>query len=108
MNVTAVRLRAHGEPLEVEEVALAEPADGEVVVEMAFAGVNPVDRYQAEGRVAPHAPLPRTLGSEGAGTVDGRPVMVTGYGLGSTRAGVWATAAVVPEEALIPVPDGVR
>lgn len=101
MKVKAVRLLSHSEPLAVEEVELAEPGQGEVVVDMAFAGVNPVDRYQADGRVAPDAPRPRTLGSEGAGTVDGRPVLVRGHG-------VWATAAVVAEQALIPVPDGVR
>lgn len=107
MNVKAARLLGHSQPLQVQDVALAEPGDGEVVVEMAFAGVNPVDRYQAEGRVAPNAPVPRTLGSEGSGTVDGRPVMVRGHGLGSERDGLWATAAVVPEKALIPVPEGV-
>lgn len=101
MKVRAVRLLSHSEPLAVEEVELAEPGKGEVVVEMAFAGVNPVDRYQAEGRVAQNVPLPRTLGSEGAGTADGRPVMVRGRAL-------WATAAVVAEKALIPVPEGVR
>lgn len=108
MKIKAARLKRHSAPLEVEEVDLPEPADGEVVVEMAFAGVNPVDRYQAEGRVAPDAPVPRTLGSEGAGTVEGRPVMIRGHGLGSKRDGLWANAAVVPEKALIPVPDGVR
>lgn len=107
MKIKAARLLAHSDPLEVEEIDLAEPADDEVIVEMAFGGVNPVDRYQAEGRVAPDAPRPRTLGAEGAGTVDGRPVMIRGYGLGSRRDGLWATAAVVPEEALIPVPEGV-
>lgn len=30
-------------------------------------GVNPVDRYGAEGAVAPDGPLPRTLGGEAAG-----------------------------------------
>ena len=108
MRVRAVRLLSHSEPLAVEEVELADPGEGEVLIEMSFAGVNPVDRYQAEGRVAPDAPVPRTLGSEGAGTVDGRAVMVRGHGLGSRRDGLWGTAAVVPEEALIPIPDGVR
>lgn len=107
MRVRAARLREHSEPLEVEEVELPEPTDGEVVVEMAFAGVNPVDRYQAEGRTAPDAPRPRTLGSEGSGRIDGRPVMVRGFGLGSRRDGLWATHAVVPEAALVPIPEGV-
>ncbi|HET6964405.1 MAG TPA: zinc-binding alcohol dehydrogenase family protein, partial [Acidimicrobiales bacterium] len=107
MRVRAARLKAHGQPLVVEEVELAAPGEGEVLVDMAYAGVNPVDRYQAEGRVAPDAPVPRTLGSEGAGLVEGTPVMVRGNGLGKERDGLWATAAVVPERALIPVPEGV-
>ena len=49
----AARLHAPGKPLVVEEIALPEPGDGEVAVDMAFAGVNPVDRYIAAGRVAP-------------------------------------------------------
>jgi NADPH2:quinone reductase len=107
VKTVAARLKQHGHPFEVEEVTLADPAEGEVVLQMAFAGVNPVDRYQAEGRVAPEIPLPRTLGSEGAGWMGGQPVMVRGHGLGSKRDGLWAGAAVVPARALIPVPEGV-
>jgi len=107
MKTTAARLVAHGEPLSVEEVDLAQPGEGEVVVEMAFGSVNPVDRYGALGRVAPDGPLPRTLGQEGSGTLDGRPVVVAGEGLALTRDGVWSRLAVVPRSALTPVPDGV-
>jgi NADPH2:quinone reductase len=107
MRVTAARLIQHGQPLQIEELDLAEPGDEEAVLEIAYAGVNPVDTYAARGLVAPGAPLPRTLGGEAAGTVDGRPVMVRGYGLGATRDGVWASAAVVPRGALIDVPEGV-
>lgn len=77
-------------------------------MEVAYSGVNPVDIYAAHGKVAPDAPVPRTLGGEGAGTVDGRPVLVRGYGIGTARDGVWANAAVVPRAALIDVPDGVE
>lgn len=106
-TVTAARLVAHGRPLSIEAIDLGEPAEGEVVIDMAFAGVNPVDGYQADGKVNPNGPLPRTLGTEGAGLVGGRPFVVRGHGLGSTRDGLWASAAVVPEDALIPVPVGV-
>jgi NADPH:quinone reductase len=108
MRVAAARLVEHGKPLVIEEVELPEPGDGETIVEMAYGGVNPVDRYAAMGRVAPDGPLPRTLGGEGSGTVDGRRVMVRGHGLGTSRDGVWAQAAVVPEAALVDVPDGVE
>ena len=107
MRVTAARLVQHGKPLQIEEVDIAEPGDQEALLEVAYAGVNPVDMYAAQGRVAPDAPVPRTLGGEAAGTVDGRPVMVRGYGLGTTRDGLWASAAVVPRGALIDVPAGV-
>ncbi len=107
MRVTAARLLGHGQPLRVEEVDLVEPGPGEVLVDLAFGGVNPVDRYGAMGRVAPRGPIPRTLGTEGAGRIDGRPVMVYGHGIGTTRDGLWASAAVVPSEAVIDVPAGV-
>jgi len=107
MRVTAARLMEHGKPLEIQEVGLPEPGDGEVVLEVAFSGVNPVDMYAAQGRVAAEAPVPRTLGTEGAGTVDGRPVVARGYGIGTARDGLWANAAVEPRAALVDVPEGV-
>lgn len=107
MRVTAARLVAHGEPLVVEEVELPEPGPDEVVVELAYGGVNPVDRYLALGRVAPDAPLPRTLGGEASGSVEGRRVLAWGHGLGAMRDGLWANRAVVPAGALTDVPEGV-
>lgn len=67
-----------------------------------------MDRYGAEGRVAPDGPLPRTLGGEASGTLDGRPVLVAGGGLGARRDGVWARAAVVPERSVLDLPEGVE
>jgi len=126
-TVRAARLITHGEPLRVEEVPLSggSPAErarprevaasareagasaDEVVVEMLYAGVNPIDRYIMLGRVAAEAPLPRTVGVEGVGTVDGRLVVVHGTGVATMREGLWATAARVPLTATVPVPDGV-
>jgi NADPH2:quinone reductase len=77
-------------------------------VELQFAGVNPVDRYNADGTVAPDGPLPRTLGGEAAGMADGRLVLVAGEGLGYSRDGLWAEAAVVPSAAVVDCPDGVE
>src|SRR5438067_1448096 len=85
----AARLHAPGKPLVVEEIALPEPGDGEVAVDMAFAGVNPVDRYIAEGRVAPAAP------ADLAGAVEGLAPTVVFDALG----GGFSAAAV---EALSP------
>lgn len=107
-TTTAARLHEHGAPLRVEEVALAEPRDGEVLVELAYAGVNPVDRYTAAGQVAADGPLPRTLGGEASGHLaDGTPVLVNGGGLGAGRDGVWAQRAVVACGSVVALPQGV-
>jgi NADPH2:quinone reductase len=105
----AARLHTPGKPLVVEEIDSPEAGAGEVAVDMAFGGVNPVDRYMAEGRAAPDAPLPRTLGMEGAGRVvgDGRPVLLHGAGLAMQRDGAWAERVVVPAGALTDIPAGV-
>lgn len=105
--VRAARLRAHDRPVQVEDVELPAAGPGEVRVELAFGGVNPVDMYGARGRVAADGPLPRTLGGEASGFLDGVPVLVAGTGLGSSRDGVWASEAVVPETAVVPLPEGV-
>jgi NADPH:quinone reductase len=107
-TIPAARLHEHGAPLVVEEVELRDPGPDEVLVELQFGGVNPVDRYGAEGRVAPDGPRPRTMGAEASGTVDGRRVLVAGGGLGARCDGVWAQAAVVPAASVFELPDGVE
>jgi NADPH2:quinone reductase len=106
-TVRAARLHEHGKPLVVENVELPEPGEDEVRVELRFGGVNPIDTYIAQGKVVPDAPLPRTLGGEASGTVDGRSVLVAGGGLGAIRDGVWAQAAVVPSGSVLDLPEGI-
>jgi NADPH:quinone reductase len=62
MRVSGARLVKHGQPLQVQKVDLAEAGQDEVVLQVAFSGVNPVDMYAAQGRVAQDAPVPRTHG----------------------------------------------
>jgi NADPH2:quinone reductase len=107
VSVRAARLVEHGKPLEVQDVELPKPREGEVLVELSYAGVNPVDRYNALGRVALDGPMPRTLGGEASGHLDGVPVVVAGEGLGSTRDGVFAEAVVVPAGMVVEIPRGV-
>jgi NADPH2:quinone reductase len=106
-RIRAARLVELGAPLEVREVDLPEPGDDEVLVNLHYGGVNPIDRYTALGRVNPDSPRPRTLGAEAAGELEGRPVLVAGEGLGGQRDGVWAQAAVVPRAAIVDIPEGV-
>jgi NADPH:quinone reductase len=116
MHVTAARLVRHGQRLQIQDAEIPDPGGDEVVLRVVYSGVNPMDiyaargqmaPYAAQGQVAPYEPLPRTLGTEGAGTVGGRQVVARGYGIGTARDGLWATEAVVPTDALIDIPDGV-
>jgi NADPH:quinone reductase len=107
MSVRAARLVEHGKPLEVHEIELPKPRDGEVLVELSYAGVNPVDRYNALGKVALDGPVPRTLGGEASGHLAGVPVVVSGEGLGAARDGVFAEAIVVPAGMVVEIPDRV-
>jgi len=102
----AARLVEHGKPLKIQDLDLREPGPDEVVVELLFAGVNPVDRYLAEGRLAADGPLPRTPGSEASGRLEGKPVLVFSPTLGAERDGTWAEAVVVPREFVFDVPEG--
>src|SRR4051812_50118459 len=104
--VKAARLHHHGDPLVVDEVSLPAPAAGEVRVELAYAGVNPIDTYVAAGRVAADGPLPRTVGSEASGHLDGRPGLATGAGVGSTRGGGGAGRPNLPGVSGGPLPGG--
>ena len=73
----AAVLRAAGEPIRVEEVLLAAPAAGEVLVRVAAAGVCHSDLHLAEGHLG-DGRWPTVLGHEGAGIVDAVGPEVTG------------------------------
>ncbi|WP_018636323.1 quinone oxidoreductase family protein [Parafrankia elaeagni] len=107
MIARSVRVFAPGAPPRVDEVTLPEPGDSEVLVSLSYAAVNPLDTYAAAGQVGDTRRLPRTLGIEGSGYLDGHPVVVQGAGLGMLRDGTWAEAVVVPRACVYPVPEGV-
>src|SRR5881398_92124 len=69
MKIRAAVLERFGAPLEVQELDLAEPAPGEVLVKLAACGVCHTDLYTASG-ADPSGYAPAVLGHEGAGTVE--------------------------------------
>ncbi len=77
---------------------------GQVVVDVAIAGLNPVDLTMAAGRYPGHTPeFPSVPGREGIGSVDGRRVYFT-----TTRPfGSMAPRALAERNDLFEVPDAV-
>src|SRR5215470_7622572 len=69
MRMRAAVLEEFGQPLEVQELELAEPRDGEVLVRLAACGVCHTDLYTASG-ADPSGYAPVVLGHEGAGVVE--------------------------------------
>jgi S-(hydroxymethyl)glutathione dehydrogenase/alcohol dehydrogenase len=69
VKIRAAVLEQFGEPLNVTEVELAEPAAGEVLVRLEACGVCHTDMYTASG-ADPSGYAPTVLGHEGAGIVE--------------------------------------
>ena len=69
MRMRAAVLEEFGAPLVVQEVELAEPKAGEVLVRLVACGVCHTDMYTASG-ADPSGYAPAVLGHEGAGVVE--------------------------------------
>ena len=81
MKIRAAVLEEFGRPLVVQEVDLADPGPGEVLVRLQACGVCHTDMYTASG-VDPSGYAPTVLGHEGAGVVErvGEGVSLVGKG----------------------------
>ena len=108
----AIHVRRHGGPevLEIADVPPPEPGPGEVLVDVAAAGINYVDTYHRSGLYPTVTPF--VLGNEGAGTVTALGPDVTEVAIGDRVAwsgilGSYAEQAVVPADRLVPLPYGV-
>ena len=69
MRMRAAVLEEFGAPLNVQEVELADPKAGEVLVRLVACGVCHTDMYTASG-ADPSGYAPAVLGHEGAGVVE--------------------------------------
>ena len=81
MKMRAAVLEEFGKPLVVQEIDLAEPRAGEVLVRLHACGVCHTDLYTASG-ADPSGYSPTVLGHEGAGVVE-----QVGEGVGSVAPG---------------------
>ena len=108
----AIQITETGGPevLRWAELPDPSPGPGELLVELAAAGVNYIDTYHRSG--AYPMPLPFIPGSEGAGTVTALGPDVSDVAVGDQVAwagspGSYAERAVVPAAQAVPVPQGV-
>ena len=88
--------------MKLENVAEPEPGDGQVLVRVRAAGINPVDTYIRSGTYAFKPELPHIPGFDGAGVVEstGEPVYFGGTSTGSS-----AELAVCDKGNLYPLPE---
>ncbi len=111
----AVRFREYGDVdvLRVEEVPDPEPGEGQVLLRVRAAGVNPIDWKVVHGAVAGGEPLaaPRGLGVDAAGVVEKVGAGVQGIEPGDEMLGnaapAYAELALTSPEALVEKPAGV-
>lgn len=99
------------EQLALEEVPEPRAGPGEVVVEVAAAGINFIDVYQRSGLYPTE--LPFVPGQEGAGVVVALGPGVEGLSPGDRVAwtsllGSYAERRALPADRLVPVPDGIE
>jgi NADPH:quinone reductase len=100
----AIQIEEFGGPevMRLAEVPDPEPAAGEVVVEVARAGINFADTHVTRNDYLAEQELPLTPGGEVAGRApDGRRVAALLF------SGGYAQKVVVNEDVLVPVPDEV-
>jgi NADPH2:quinone reductase len=108
----AILVRKTGDAavLAPEDVAIGEPAAGQVRVRVAAAGVNFIDVYFRTGLYP--RPLPYVAGLEGAGRIDAVAPDVVGLRIGDRVAwasapGSYAEAVLAPAASVVRVPDPV-
>ncbi len=100
----AIRVHEFGEPdvLVVEELPQPQPVEGEVLVRIQAAGVNPYETYERAGLYRSLPALPYTPGADGAGTRadTGERVYLTG-----SLSGTYAEYSLCREEDVRPLPE---
>jgi NADPH:quinone reductase len=111
MRVIQIGSRGGPEVLSLTERPDPQPGPGQIVAEVAAAGVNYMDIYQREGVGGYRPELPFVTGGEGAGTVIAVGEGVSGLAIGDRVAwsapGSYAEQIVLPADRVVPVPDGI-
>lgn len=108
----AIQIEQTGGPevMQWRELADPEPGAGQIVVELAAAGLNFIDTYQRSGLY--DVPMPYVLGLEGAGVVVAVGDGVTRWSVGdrvawASGAGSYATHVALAADQVVAVPESV-
>jgi NADPH:quinone reductase len=112
MRVVEVDRRGGPEVLKIAQQESPRPGPGQVVVDVAAAGVNFMDIYQRQGVGGYEPDLPYVPGAEGAGIVATVGEGVTHLAVGDHVAwagpgGSYAEQVAVPARRVVPVPAGI-
>lgn len=115
-NINAAVYEKHGNPadvLHVESRPLPTPAQGEAVVKMRAAPINPADLNQIEGKYPIRPELPAIPGFEGAGVVvdlgaNVRNLSARALVILPHNVGTWRQAVAVKADDLVVVPAGIE
>ena len=102
--------------LQLEDMALPDPAPGEVRLKIEAVGLNRAEAMYRAGRYPVEPKMPSVIGYEGVGTVTALGDGVSGWQIGERACvlpmisqgdwGIWAEEANVPARILQPVPPG--
>jgi len=111
----AIVVDRFGDPevLLLKEVADPVPGEGQVLVRLHAAGVNPVDCYIRSGSYAQHAHLPYTPGLDGAGVIEAVGAGVKHRQVGDRVYIAWSLTGTYAEKVLCteyqthPLPEGI-
>jgi len=108
----AIQVHSPGGPekLQMVDIAAPSPGTGQILVKIAYSGVNYIDTYYRTGLYK--SELPIDIGSEAAGTVEAVGPDVRGFAAGQRVAycmarGSYAEYAVVPAWQVVQIPGGI-
>lgn len=115
MKTKAVVINSIGssDVLEIQEVDVGDPKEGEVRIRQHIIGVNFSDIYQRRGAHGPYgiSVFPTVIGGEAAGFVEAIGPGVVGFSLGQRVAslypGAYQLTRNVPVQSVIPLPDAI-
>ena len=99
----------------IAERSLDELPQGDVLIRVDYSSLNYKDALAATGNLGVNKEFPHIPGVDAAGTVassgvyefvNGDPVLVTGFDMGANRWGGFAEYVSVPQDWIVPLPEG--